>query len=142
MLEAAKQFPGISRLLKKIASIEAQKLKKQAEIEARRKKPLTAKAAQKQQQKALEYLGEAAFAVDSSSGIVWSVKYLVKYCVKNKQKLVIFSERIGTMDMIEYLLATVSVPQTACSKLAIKGLHDKNYCSMRMSPHVQTFSSS
>ena len=113
MLEAAKQFPGISRLLKKTASIEAQLLKKQAETEARRKKPLSAKAAQKQQQKPLGYLGEAAFAVDSSSGIVWAVKYLVKYCVKNAQKLVIFSERIGTMDMIEYLLATVSSPPTS-----------------------------
>lgn len=118
MLEAAKQFPGISRLLKKIASVEAQLHKKQAEAEARRKKPLSAKAAQKQQQKSLEYLGEAAFAVDSGSGIVWAVKYIVKYCVKNKQKLVIFSERIGTMDMIEYLLSTVrivpNVLQQAC----------------------------
>ena len=91
LLEAAKQFPSVSKLLKKIA-----------EAEGKGVKPASAKA----HQKPLSYTGDAAFAVDSSSGMMWAVKYLLKYCIKNKQKLVIFSERIGTMDMIEHLLTS------------------------------------
>ena len=116
MLEAAKPFPGISKLLRKIADAEARRLKKQAESDAKRAKRKSPKEAQKQQQGSLEYIGEAAYAVDNSSGIVWAVKYLLKYCIKNKQKLVIFSERIGTMDMIEFLLATVrDQPPKTCN---------------------------
>ena len=113
LLEAARQFPGVKQLLKDIAKAEA----KRAQA-----KPTKSK------QQLLPYLGAAAFAVDGDSGMSWAVKYMLKYCLKNDQKLVIFSERIGTMDMIEHLLTSKVMPGSegscllACPCLDIPGL--------------------
>lgn len=92
-----------------------------ADFESSNIRPKSAKASQKD----WAYLGEAAYAVDSNSGMLYAVKSLLDFCILNKEKLVVFTEHLRTMDMVEYLLTSPVCPSPGALKQAYPLLHDQ-----------------